>query len=320
MNASPSPTHRDDNAIEPFPVVQAASLQQERPENRWLIDGLWPAAAVGVIGGHPKSCKTWWGLELAVSLATGTPCLGTFTIKRPARALLYLAEDQAHAVRDRLHGLCAHRGHALEQADFHILTVDRLRLDSAIHLQRLDATITAIKPRLLLLDPLVRLHSKDENTASELTPILGNLRALQRKYDLAIALVHHARKNAAGKQYGRSLRGSGDIFAWADVLHYLNRTTQGIRLNIEHRSAPAPDPITLQLTGQPPHLIITSSITLAPPTLDERILKTLNHSDQPLRRAELRTLLAVNNKRLGDTLLTLENQGRIRRSPKGWHT
>ena len=308
---------RDD--VESLPVVQAAALDEEAPEERWIVDGFWPAAAVGVIGGHPKSCKTWWGLELAVSVAAGTPCLGRFEVNRPARVIVYLAEDPAHSVRERIDAIAQQHGVPLQQLDLHVITIDRLRLDSIDHKRRLDVTLARLKPTLLLLDPLVRMHDRDENHSHEITPILSALRVLQRRHNVAIALVHHARKNAHGHHHGQSLRGSGDIFAWADVLHYLKRETKGIRLTVEHRSAPAPEPVLLDLVGEPPCLDVIADDSTSEPTLQDRILHTLARADVPLRRTELRGLLAVNNKRLGDALAALERLGRIRRTPNGWH-
>jgi hypothetical protein len=64
----------------PFRTVRigevAAAPTEER--NRWLVHSLWPAGAVGMLGGSPKSCKTWLGLDLALSVASGTDCLGSF--------------------------------------------------------------------------------------------------------------------------------------------------------------------------------------------------------------------------------------------------
>ena len=308
---------RDD--VQPLPVLQAAALAQEQPESRWLIESIWPADAVGVIGGHPKSCKTFWGLELAVSVATGTACLGRFQVKRPGRVLIYLAEDPAHAVRDRLSALCAHRGLSLSDVDLHVIVAPRLKLDANADLRSLDITLAKHRPVLLVLDPLVRLHSRDESIAHEITPVLDSLRILQRRHHLAIALVHHARKNAHRMDNGQGLRGSGDIFAWADVLHYLNREAAGIRLIAEHRTAPAPDPITLKLVSQPPHLEIVDQADNQAPSLEDRVLRTLATANEPIPRTELRGLLAVNNQRLGDTLLKLESLGRIRHTDDGWH-
>ena len=46
--------------------------------------------------------------------------------------------------------------------------------------QRLVETVERIRPRLVVLDPLVRLHGVDENTVAEVAPILGFLRVIRR--------------------------------------------------------------------------------------------------------------------------------------------
>jgi hypothetical protein len=60
---------------ETLPVVRAADLDEPDPTRRWLIESLWPRAGVGIIGGPPKACKSWLRLDVAVSVASGTPCL-----------------------------------------------------------------------------------------------------------------------------------------------------------------------------------------------------------------------------------------------------
>ena len=63
---------------------------------------------------------------------------------------------------------------------------------------RLLETARRLRPRLLLLDPLVRLHGIDENSASEVAALLAYFRSLQRLLDVSVILVHHTRKNATG--------------------------------------------------------------------------------------------------------------------------
>src|SRR5439155_14352853 len=74
-----------------------------------------------------------------------------------------------------------------------------LRLDAARDRARLRATLDRYRPRPLPIDPLVRLHRIDENSAGEMSAVLGELRALQRAYQLALVLVHHLRKYAGAR-------------------------------------------------------------------------------------------------------------------------
>jgi RecA-family ATPase len=92
-----------------LPVVRAAHLEELRDERRWLVESLWARSGVGIIGGAPKCCKSWLGLDMALSIASATPCLATFPVVEPGGVLLYMAEDSAAVVKSRLAGLCIFR-------------------------------------------------------------------------------------------------------------------------------------------------------------------------------------------------------------------
>jgi RecA-family ATPase len=150
-----------------LPEVRAADLEELDPARRWLIEPLWIHAGVGSIGGLPKSCKSWMGLDMAVSVASGTPCLDTFPVRDPGGVLLYIAEDAGSLAKARLRGLCQHRGLDLNALPVDVITAAVVRLDLPLDQQRLAETISCRKPRLLLLDPFVRLHQVNENQAGE---------------------------------------------------------------------------------------------------------------------------------------------------------
>jgi len=77
-----------------LPTIRAAQLADvQANEPVWMIEGLWSAEAVGIIGGEPKSFKTFLALDLAVAVATGAPCLRRFPTHRTGAVLLYAAED-----------------------------------------------------------------------------------------------------------------------------------------------------------------------------------------------------------------------------------
>jgi len=179
---------------ETFRFCPVKKLDRQPAGQQWLIDCLWGKSAVGLIGGQPKCCKSWLGLDMAVSVASATPCIGRFQVKSPGPALVFLAEDDCSAVRNRIEAICNHRGLDIDRLELYVITEQTIRLDLAGDQQRLEATIKALRPRLLVLDPLVRLHCGDENSAADISLLLGFLRRLQRTYDTAIVLVHHASK------------------------------------------------------------------------------------------------------------------------------
>jgi len=203
-----------------------------------------------------------------------------------------------------------------------VITASSLRLDLMRDQQRLKATLAAFKPRLLLLDPLVRLHRLDENSATDISSLLGFVREMQRSYDTAIVLVHHLSKKHYA-QPGQALRGSSDLHAFGDSNAYLARRKDRIILTLEHRAAKPPDPIGLQLVSLPDgsatHLEISSPAKITSEvSLNERILDLLLNEGKPLTRTTIRKHLKCNNQRLGQTLLSLDKQGLILRTSTGW--
>jgi hypothetical protein len=289
----------------------------------WLIQQLWSADGVGVIGGPPKCCKTWLALDLAVSVSSGTPALGRFLVAAKGPVLFYGAEDAPARLRDRIQGMASTRNLSLSDLDLRLIVADTLRLDTERDRSRLRATLQAQQPRLLILDPLVRLHRIDENSAGEMSALLSELRALQREYRLAVILVHHLRKNAARRGLdGLSLRGSSDLHAWGDTNLYLRRQDRQILLTGEHRSAPSPPSCLLELVTEPAaHLRIVEGGPAeheAPSDVAEKIVALLTTAGGPMTREAIRAALHTRNAIVGEALVRLRTAERVRRSDGGF--
>ena len=257
-----------------------------------------------------------------LSVATGTPCLGKYAVPEPGPVLVYLAEDALLVVRERVEGMARHRGLDLDQVEIYVITAPVLRLDRDRDRTRLWETARRLRPRLLLLDPLVRLHGIDENHAGEVAELLAYFRSLQRQLGLSVVLVHHTRKNAAdGVAAGQGLRGSGDIHAFGDSNLYLQRTKEHLILSSEHRAAPASAPVYLELVASDAETTHLKVITDLPGEegrgLKEQVLDLLAQG-KVLTRTRLRDALGVKNERLGDELESLERTGQIYRTPGGW--
>ena len=311
-----------------LPVAPAHRLAERPEEQRWLVTSLWSDQAVGIIGGEPKCCKSFLALDLAVSVAAGTPCLRRFAVPRAGRVLLYAAEDALHIVRRRLDGICAAAALALSDLDVQVITAPTVRLDLETDRRSLNETVARLQPRLLLLDPFVRLHRIDENASGEVAPLLAYLRELQRRYGVAVVVVHHAKKAAGRARAGQALRGSSEFHAWGDSNLYLRRSGDpreagDLTLTVEHRAAAPIPTLTLELVQRVNALaleVVDRRISQAPPpsSLDERITAALGGDDRPVPFAELRGLCRVRTASLYARLAALTAAGRLVKSDQGY--
>lgn len=300
-------------------VVQAAKLRSRELEQPvWLVDGLWGDGAVGVIGGAPKSCKTWLALEIAVAVASGRPCLDRFDVFHRGRVLVYAAEDAPEQIRERIEGIARARRTDFNALDVQFILEPSLRLDRVEHLDRLRHTLARHRPKLLVLDPYVRLQRVDENDATKVSAVLATLRELSRTLRLAIILVHHTRKNSSDKP-GLALRGSSDFHAWGDSNLYLRARRGDLLLTSEHRFAAPGPPLGLTLVSEENPVRLEVILENAPADitpLGERILVSLGA--RPRRHDELRRELRVRNQKLTDVLRELHSVGWIDKTADGW--
>lgn len=311
-------------SVDLLPVQRIGDVEEQQGVP-WLVEGLWAEQGVGFLCGSPKSSKTWLALDLALSVATKTAALGTYKVLRPGGVMLITAEDTPAMVRSRLDGMARERGLLLDELPIHLVLRRSLRLESKNDQDRLWATVASWRPKLLVLDPFVRLTAIDENSSLEVSAVLAYLRKMQTEHEVAILVVHHARKaNSNGNAGGLALRGSGDFWAWSDTNLFLSRKQDRLQLAVEHRSAAAPDPVTIELccelpTG--PYLRRCGGPDDPPEperALTDRILDALSTDERPRRIQDLRAELRVRMQTLVDALRKLERDHLVRRESGGW--
>lgn len=316
----PTPTDK----LQPFTIRRVADVEAQPADATWLIEDLWLAAGVGILGGEPKLGKTYLAVEISVAVATGLDALGCYKTHLPGPVLFYGAEGSISALRSRFDGLALARGFDINSLDVHLLDTPVVQLDSPADLRRLCMAIELCQPRLLVLDPFVRLMGGvDENSSSEVSAVLGSLRTIQRTYNLAVLVVHHARKSPATHP-AQAFRGSSDFAAWSDSNLFLARRPKHLLLTLEHRSARSPEPVPLRLEQNPaPHLVTIQQGPAAPEQtesslLEKTIAQELATVARPLSTVDLRNRLRRRKTDVIEALDRLRTAGVVRRTAAGW--
>jgi RecA-family ATPase len=237
-------------------LLNVATFDDRPPRSvEWLIDGILPMRTCGIIGGEPEAFKTWFALACAVSLASGRPLLRQWSPPRTGTSMVYSPEGEGEALRRRLYGLCigADVDWKSTLKKIHVIR-ERIKVDDVEKYTKLSRTIAHYKPDLLIMDPLVSIHSADENNANEIQRVLDLVRDLGGVHNkLTILLVHHKNKGGSGSE-GYSLRGSSAIYGWEDTLITIGKSASGEHnaprtLKISHRDAVAPFPSGFTLSS-----------------------------------------------------------------------
>ena len=234
-------------AAAPEPVELTALLDRTYPDDPGLVaGGLVVRRGLVVVGGGPKIGKTVLVSNLVLARAQRRPWLGYATT--PGVSLVAQAEIPEPELQKRV-GLQIKDTGRPPAGSVYFLTDRRIKLDRPDGLARLRALLDQVRPDLLVIDPLARFFSGDENSAKDMGALVAALDTLIQDYALTIIIVHHTGKGSLEpREGGQRLRGSSALFGAADTVMLLDRDGEGFKLSFELRHGEEPAPLYLTRT------------------------------------------------------------------------
>src|SRR4029453_4042001 len=206
-------------AVSSFGEVAARVAAAGEP--RWLIQGLWPADAYGVLAAQEKAGKTWAALDLAVSVATGQPWLDHFACPSPGPVLVFLGEGGERATVRRIEAIATAKGVDPDQLADQLrlcFRVPRLAAPGAgSELAPIQAELEAPPAALVVLDPLY-LAAAGASGANlyDMGAVLQAIQGVCQSAGCALLVVTHWNKTGDGRGADR-ISGAGPA-AWARVI------------------------------------------------------------------------------------------------------
>lgn len=238
-------------------VTASDLLAEPQPAFDWLADGIVPAVGVVLLAGDPKSFKTLKALQLSVVVGAGAPVRFLGRDARHGPVVFVEEEGSRHKLRERVQMMSDGLGLG-QPPDVHFALHEGVRLDERTSLALLRSLVQDVQPRLVVLDPLVMLHSGDENKASEMSRVMRGLITLAAENECCVVVVHHVNKPQAERKPTRAaqrLRGSSAFAGATDANLIMDRDGDyTARLRAEYRDA---EPVELYLTLDPETLLLS---------------------------------------------------------------
>lgn len=230
---------------------------------KYLVQDILTEGACGFIAGQPKSFKSWSGLDLALSIATGTPFLGAFEVLTPGAVLYIQEEDSPTMVKARVDKIYPSKirdrvaldndglwwnppTDAFEDGD--VPPIDGYINEGFVISNPgwqswLDEAMTRGQYRMVIMDPLMMIAGDiDENRAQEMTEkVFKPMKVLARKHNCAMVVVHHMKKGdpRVPQRGGQLMLGSVANHAWGEDSMYM-RIGRGGDIIVEQESKSAP--------------------------------------------------------------------------------
>jgi len=240
-------------SLPPFCFVGPKYILETPPEPKLLIGGtdkqdprknaLVHQGDKVMLGAESKAGKTWWMLQQALCIASGTPFLGHQTARG---VVLYINfELKPWAFRRRVNyvmealGLINTKGEykkrinkeGKEEPDYPAFIEWNLRgkcydieTICAVAEERLSK-LPGLKLAAIVIDPLYKSYGgKEENSATDMAAVLESMERFAEKFDAAIFIASHfAKGDSAGKSQIDRISGSGVIARDPDSIMTLSK-------------------------------------------------------------------------------------------------
>jgi RecA-family ATPase len=219
------------------------TLSNSPPPQDHVLPGLM-AGSIGMFAGPGGVGKTMFELQVALSVACGGRMCGglfegdgceTLISKKPGKVVLVVAEETVNIIWHRLHAIVATLlgpqnplGLKLSREALLQLWEENLKIyplggGARVSLMSKDLEVTdsahdlaaiCAGARLVILDPLRRLHLSDENDSGAMTAFVQLLHQMAAATNAAVVFAHHTNKASGQAGQGDSAgaaRGSSAI-------------------------------------------------------------------------------------------------------------
>jgi hypothetical protein len=191
-------------------VIDAGAwCKEELPAPEQVLEGIFDLGdKVGIIASS-KSMKSFFLLQMAISISVGLPFLG-WKISKPYKVCLIQFELKKHHNQRRLKNMC--RGLEIDpkhlEGRFLILNARGLGLVGPKGIKKIQQAIADFHPDVIFFDPLYKISTGVENAAEDTKVILNAFDGLAEETEAAIVYTHHDPKGSPGDRDIRD-RGAG---------------------------------------------------------------------------------------------------------------
>lgn len=244
----------------PLPTLPPTLYEVTVPRPpRELIRDFMQEGALGFIAGIPKSMKSWFAIDLGLSMASGMDFLD-YRVVKPQNVLYIQEEDDIATVMHRVGVILDskaphHHYHGQVTFDPATRTIEH---HAAVPMKRefrpivgigfdgskkkwldwVERMIVQAKAGVLILDALMKMSGALDADKPEIRKeFLDPLQDIARRHKCAVIIVHHNTKGQGNERAAQNMSGSGQIHAWANWGMYIQeRIGNSVRFELERKS------------------------------------------------------------------------------------
>jgi len=305
-------------------------------QTRWTIDDWLPSETICFVVSPPGTYKTWMLLDLAVSVASATPFLGQYPVRKSGPVIFMQQEDPRSEIASRASTIvCSRYGYVQEtftntengshyigtppDIPLYFYTDRRFRFDDAPVMEEFTGIVRKIKPALVILDPLYSATSTDDYMAKTAEQMFV-LKRLRDETGCTFVIAHHTTKKG-GAEHGREgLWGSQFLNAFLETGWQLrrpdSRTDTAITVLRHFKASANAPPLNLDFeidTSNATYIVNTSDhdVALLKGGIHTMIIDTVVSSEVPLTKSQICDRVSAHRTSVGRNLKSMVDDGML---------
>jgi AAA domain/DnaB-like helicase N terminal domain len=189
-----------------------------------LVKGFLLKGELTVFAGRGGSFKSSTALHTAAAVAGGYKVFGRFQAEQ-GPVLIVSEEDSAPFMRSRIVAICKGHGWNVDRVlrNIHFLALEGALLTGEKWPAHLVAEVKRLKVILVILDPLRELTAGEENSSTEMQPVIRAVKALIAPTGATPIVVHHASKPSGERTKADRIRGAGSILDASRLAYFFEK-------------------------------------------------------------------------------------------------
>lgn len=214
------------------------------PRRKALIKGLLDKGGMSVIYGESNCGKTFFALDIVVTIALGNNWQGFRTRQG---AVAYLALEGGLGISERLSAIKKHKGISDSLPPLYLIPTGVDFGSEENDTEELISELVQIASlEMVVIDTLSRaMAGGNENASEDMTAFIRNCDLIRQKTGAHVCLIHHA-----GKDQSRGARGHSSLRAAVDTEIEIVKTSENQIISAEvkkQRDGKIPEPFYFQL-------------------------------------------------------------------------
>lgn len=203
-------------------LTEQALEELGEDQTREVIAGLLKEGGSLMIVSPGGLIKSWLGQYIAQCQASGSAFLGRHAV-REGNSLIVDGENLPLEIRKRLRMI--RRSLQMEITNrVCLLSKPDFLLDNEKNVDDLIEQLRGVERMTIIVDPLIRFHTGNENSSQDMSRVTRALNRMQRELGATIILMQHQTKPGFMAPKGiHAVRGSSELYAWPDVILMCDR-------------------------------------------------------------------------------------------------